>query len=321
MPNLSSEALASNGIPTAEDTHIYRLYLRPMREGAPRVRHGDIVAEHARPMSNHDALAQSLAAHLRSDHRMTWCDLQLGPSGSVRPDVYAIYKSYVRPCPTAYEVKVSAADFRGDITAGKWQSYLKYAAGVYFACDGDLIKPSQLPEHCGLIVYRNAWRVTKKAVLSPVHIPQDAMLKLLIDGVEREGPQVRARHFSQSLAQEKIRQKFGDVVAATVQDRLKMEYEIESAERTAKRIIEDAQRRADRIRKEADVSGPRSELCEVLGLPLDADVWRIKSAVSKLRRPLEEHPANEKLRLLTESVRRALDHNGYKAETTESEID
>lgn len=47
-------------------------------------------------MLGHDELAQSLAAHLRGDARMIWCDLQLGPSGSPRPDVYTIDK-FVRP--------------------------------------------------------------------------------------------------------------------------------------------------------------------------------------------------------------------------------
>lgn len=84
---------------------------------------------------DHDELARSLADHLRAPDRMVWCDLQLGPSGSPRPDVYTIFKSYVRPHPVAYECKVSYADYRGDITSGKWQTYLKYACGVYFACE------------------------------------------------------------------------------------------------------------------------------------------------------------------------------------------
>ena len=45
----------------------------------------------------HDELAADLAAHLRGERTMVWTDMQLGSSGSVRPDVYTIAKSYVRP--------------------------------------------------------------------------------------------------------------------------------------------------------------------------------------------------------------------------------
>ena len=63
----------------------------------------------------HDQLAEDLAAHLKAPDRMVWLNMQLGPRGSPRPDVYTIYKSYVRPQPTAYEVKISREDFRSDI--------------------------------------------------------------------------------------------------------------------------------------------------------------------------------------------------------------
>ena len=75
----------------------------------------------------HDELADDLAAHLRADRRMVWTNIQLGPSGSPRPDVYAFFKSYVDPRPMAYECKVSLSDFRADVTAGKWQSYRKFS--------------------------------------------------------------------------------------------------------------------------------------------------------------------------------------------------
>lgn len=45
-------------------------------------------------MLTHDELAADLAAKLRTDRRMVWTDIQLGPSGSPRPDVYAIFKSF-----------------------------------------------------------------------------------------------------------------------------------------------------------------------------------------------------------------------------------
>lgn len=180
---------------------------------------------------SHDELARSLADHLRGEHRMTWCDVQLGPSGSPRPDVYTINKSFVRPSPLAYECKVSTSDFRGDVTSGKWQSYLRYACGVYFASVVGLLSKELVPEHCGLML-RNAsgvWRAAKRATLRPVTIPQDALLKLLIDGVQREGPRYRARAWSDSLALEKFSRRFGEIAARTVCDRVAVEHEVRYA--------------------------------------------------------------------------------------------
>lgn len=81
----------------------------------------------------HNDLMHALAANLRGNSdRMVWEDMQLGPSGSPRPDVYTIMKSYTSPLPTAYECKVSVADFRGDVVSGKWQAYLRFAGAVVF---------------------------------------------------------------------------------------------------------------------------------------------------------------------------------------------
>lgn len=269
----------------------------------------------------HDALAADLAGHLRTDRRMTWCDVQLGPSGSVRPDVYAIYKSYSNPCPTAYECKVSLPDFRSDVTSGKWQSYLRYASAVYFACEAGLISKADVPTHCGLMLLKDGrWRAAKRAVYNPVTIPEEALLKLLIDGIEREGPHYRVRRWAGDSAYfDKIRSKFGEIVARTVRDRLAMEHEIESARRTAELIEEDARVRAEKIRSQAtmDIAPARAELCEVLGLPEDANQWRMVAEVKRIRQEIAEHPAHASLRTLTNVLRRALDQHGYR----ESEVD
>lgn len=262
----------------------------------------------------HDELARDLAAHLRSDKRMTWCDMQLGPSGSPRPDVFAIFKSYSNPCPIAYEVKVSKSDFRADVTAGKWQSYLQFAHGVYFACEGDLISKNDVPTHCGLIVLRSGWRIAKRAVLSPVVLPQDACIKLLIDGVEREGPTIRYRSFASYTAVQQASQKFGDLVGRILSDHQKVERQIEYSKHTADRLESDARARAELIRKEAadSVEPLRKEICDILGLPADTSGWRLRGEVKKLRAAQAEHPAVEKLRALTISIQSQLDRNGYK---------
>ncbi len=238
---------------------------------------------------------------------MTWCDIQLGPSGSVRPDVYTIFKSYVRPAPMAYECKVSAADFFGDVTAGKWQAYLKYATGVYFAVEAGLgVTKDNVPAHCGLIVYRDSWRVAKKPVLSPVTIPQDA---LLTDGVEREGPVYRRRHWIQSDVLVRMRQQFGEVTARVIRDRLAVEDEIADARHTASRIEDDARRAVDLLKQ--DLTPMRAQLCEVLGLPESAPLWDMKSAVAKIRSDVAQHPAERQLKSLTQSIQRAIERDGW----------
>lgn len=267
------------------------------------------------PLS-HDDLAILLAGHLRTDKRMTWTDMQLGPSGSPRPDVYTINKSFVNSAPTAYECKVSTADFRSDVTSGKWQSYLKYACGVYFACEGDLIKNADVPAHAGLMVLNaeGVWRTAKRATMNAVTIPKDAWLKLLIDGVQREGPRYRAKHFSESVQIDRVRMKFGAVVARTVCDRLAVEHEISSAEYTAKRIIEDANARSERIRSESLllVEPLRMELCEILEMPSDTAQWHLAAAVKRIRKEMAEHPAHAAHRTMTAQLQSALNHYGFK---------
>jgi len=265
---------------------------------------------------SHDALARSLADHLRSEQRMTWCDIQLGPSGSPRPDVYTINKSYVSPMPLAYECKVSTSDFRGDITSGKWQSYLRYATGVYFASASDLLSKELVPDHCGLIVRHESgtWRVAKRATLRPVTVPQEALIKLLIDGVEREGPIYRARRWSESLALERFREKFGKNAAKVLSDLNAAEYELDASQRQATRIVEAAHESAKAIRSEASeqITPLRAELCAMLGLEPGADRYQISNAIAELRRALKEHPAIGQHKTLTNVLRRALDSYGHR---------
>ena len=117
----------------------------------------------------HDALMNDLAAHLRQNTaRMIWTDMQIGPSGSQRPDVYALDKTYnpAKFAPIVYEVKVSVADFRSDVTKGKWQGYMQYASGVIFAAPVGLINKSDLPPGCGLMVRgENGWKRLKGPTL------------------------------------------------------------------------------------------------------------------------------------------------------------
>lgn len=135
----------------------------------------------------HDALAEDLAGHVWTSNRLTFTNMQLGPAGSPRPDVYTIPTTYSRFLPLAYEVKVSVADFRADVTAGKWQSYLPFAAGVFFAVPAGLIGKGDVPASCGLMTRGpNGWRVVKAPTMRVVeNLPLELWQKLLFDGIER----------------------------------------------------------------------------------------------------------------------------------------
>ena len=263
----------------------------------------------------HDELAASLAGHLRTADRMVWCDMQLGPAGSPRPDVFTVNKSFARPCLTAYECKVSMSDFRADVTVGKWQTYLPYASGVYFACEAGLLTKNDVPEHCGLMVYSgSAWRAAKKATLrAATSVPQDAWLKLLIDGVEREGPRHRRKHYIEDLYLMRLSAKFGAIAAKTIQDRLRVESEVEAERSRAARMIADAQFQADRLRTEAaaHVEPIYRELRDILGLP-EGDQWALRAEVAKIRNALIEHPAQGQLRRLTKALDMALRREGLQ---------
>ena len=169
----------------------------------------------------HDALAEDLAQHLRCDQRMVWADMQLGPSGSPRPDVYTLDRSYSRPQATAYECKISRSDLRSDTTSGKWQKYLAFAGAVIFAVPDGLCTAAEIPPSCGLMVRKAAmWRHVRKPTRSPCALPMDACMKLLIDGVARTVSTREPRPRSVGLWKEHnaVRQKFGEAVAKAARD-------------------------------------------------------------------------------------------------------
>lgn len=261
----------------------------------------------------HDALANDLANSLRTERVMTWQNIQLGSSGSVRPDVYTINKSYMSPCPTAFECKVSRADFRSDVTSGKWQNYLLFASGVYFACEVGLFDKKEVPDHCGMIVRHpsGTWRRVKRAVLRPIVIPQEALIKLLIDGVEREGPRYRQRRWEES-GTAKYAKKFGAVAARIATDLTWGERELETAKTRAEWTIKHAQEEAVRIKERANVSPERQELCELLAIKDDGNRYAIERAIRKFRQDIEEHPAIRAHRDMTTVLRRCLDSDGFK---------
>lgn len=255
---------------------------------------------------SHDELARDLAGHLFGPKIMVWQNIQLGPSGSVRPDVYTIRKSYVRPLPIAYEVKVSRSDFFHDVTAGKWQSYLKYASGVIFGAEFGLLERSDVPQHCGLILRAldGRWRIAKRPVLNAVEVSESALIKLLIDGVEREGPRYRQRHFDGNA----FSKKFGSTAARYVADAASVHQTIANAEYQAKQIVDRAQLVAKKFAEDQGVNASVewSRLCDALSLPHTANIWDVRRAVASVKNAAEGGDDRKMLRQIRDTAERMM---------------
>jgi hypothetical protein len=67
-------------------------------------------------------------------------------------DVAAMRISWTKPRLTAYEVKISRADFLSDIRSGKWRKYLVSVERLYFAVPKGLVDLREVPSECGLTV-------------------------------------------------------------------------------------------------------------------------------------------------------------------------
>jgi len=169
----------------------------------------------------HDELATKLARDLLCDSRMVYENIPVGRSGSIRPDVLTIQKSYTRPNPTAYEIKVSVSDFRSDITSGKWRGYLDYAWSVTFVVPKGLVTKKDIPDKCGLITYNEALKTfttVKRPTVDPQELDTEMLLKLLIEGTKRETqPEgFKRREAREYYLNDIIRKKFGEDISTKI---------------------------------------------------------------------------------------------------------
>lgn len=243
----------------------------------------------------HDDLAADLAQHLRSDSRMVWTDMQLGPSGSPRPDVYTLERSYSRPMPTAYEIKISRSDLRSDTTSGKWQKYLEFAGAVIFAVPDGLCTPADIPIGCGLIVRKGAtWRHVRKATRQPATLPMDACMKLLIDGVHRSVQRQlpSPRTIETWTMHEAVRKKFGEAVATAARDIVAAQTQATDLQALQRdgwaRVDRDVAAHKEflmsRVKAEmAQFEGAKRDLLAWLGLPEGSGNHVVHRAISDLR--------------------------------------
>ncbi len=271
----------------------------------------------------HNALAEDLAAHLRgASDRLIWTDMQLGPAGSPRPDVYSVPCSFARFQPVAYECKISVADFRRDVTAGKWTSYLRFASGVIFAAPAGLLKKDDIPAGCGLIVRGpDGWRTLKGPTLKNMeNLPRDAWVKLIIDGlpreIERAKREGRAAIVSEWKLTHLLRAKLGDLVADAVRDRLSAEHRLHDATEALKTAAKEAEderqlilsRSRERAQRDAtQIDEARAALAQSLGLRADAGAMQISMACHEAARRLNADTEIQRLRHLIERMQMALE--------------
>jgi hypothetical protein len=234
----------------------------------------------------HDELMVDLAKHLAGDNRLVWMDMQIGPAGSPRPDVFTLQKSYTRPSPSAYECKISVPDFRSDVTSGKWQKYLRFAGAVTFCVPAGLVKKEDVPVGCGFMTRgAEGWATLRRATRQTVKWDADVMLKLFIDGYGRELGQVelKRRDMRTAIASNKLAKKFGQHVAEVIRD-------LEQAKRMVEYYTQAGHKRIEAARKEAGQITEAQQarwvdISKVLGLPETANRWDIDRAIANLTKP------------------------------------
>ena len=264
----------------------------------------------------HDELLHDLADHLCKPERMMWLDMQLGPSGSSRPDIFTMNKSYSNPRPIAYEIKASVSDYRSDITSGKWQKYLSFASAVIFCVPKGLITKADLPSGCGLMVRsEKVWRTAKAPMLEKApSMPRDAWMKLLIDGVKREHKTAlnnRARGFNVYSVAKK---NFDDDVAQVLIDidgarekikrmeidqRTRSDSYSEALERERDRVLSTTKNDRDRL------TAALREFSEAFGF--EATAWDIRSNVERLKNRCDSDSEVARLRECLSQQKQVID--------------
>lgn len=238
----------------------------------------------------HDALAGDLAQHLISPHRMIWCDMQLGPAGSPRPDVYAIDKSFAHTRAISYECKVSVADFRSDVTAGKWQGYLGFSSGVYFCVPSGLIARDDVPKGAGLMVRGDAgWRTLRAPTLQTCDIDWVVCRKLLIDGIDR---MVRAEPRAERTpwgAAKKIAKRWGQEAARVLADLESAQARVQHWEEKAERHRAEIGDVDEKIRSRAQAMCDQwlADFAQSLGLSRGSTQADVCAKFGALREALE----------------------------------
>ncbi len=277
----------------------------------------------------HDDLARDLAEHLiHRSGRRAFLNMQLGPAGSPRPDVFTICHSYQSPEPISYEVKVTRSDLLRDTGSGKWAKYLKFSTGVVFAIPKGLATKDEIPREAGLIVRsENVWRMARRPIFSPVQIPQFALFKIAFDSSRAEvGGDPRPRSAEPWVVARKLRDELGSEIAEILKDTAAARDKIEDLKSYAKKLSAKAE--VDRVAHQKflwrereseniNISAKREALARLLGLDPHANMREIASAMARARERIAEGGEVRHLRAALDDVGRALERGKPFGETEE----
>jgi hypothetical protein len=270
----------------------------------------------------HDHLANDLALHLRcGGERWVWQNMAVLGSGQSRPDVYALKRwSYDHPELVAYEVKISVADLRSDLTGGKWQKYLKIAGGVTFAVPQGLCTLKDIPSGCGLIVRGSKmWRHLRRPTLQRIELPTGAWLRLInVAQGARSGAGETADRYHASdyyrrehdnLVDARARRKIGERLGKDIAEYLaapKSAREVlDKATAKAKQIVENA-----RVEAAAEAEQAKAALAGIrtaFGMPADASEYSVLGEVKRRAQALQVDAEVRRLRSLLREAARVLD--------------
>lgn len=259
----------------------------------------------------HDGLQSDLARHfVANDKIMVWEDMQLGPSGSPRPDVYTLRKSFTNPYPRAYEIKISTSDFRGDVERAKWTSYFDFADSVTFCVPKGLLKREDVPAEAGLMIRgENGWSTVKAArrVTTNRTLDEFVYMKLLMDGIKRARQPVvpeprsadpwRVARNERNQLSEEVREAITDIGAA----RLRAQSLMERAEEQ----YDLARERREQIDEERNLL--HSRLKSILGIRYSAGLDRlIEELDRRVQERLDEISTDTEISQLTKSIETAM---------------
>ncbi len=173
-----------------------------------------------------------------------------------------------------------------------------------------------------IVRHENTWRMAKSATVNPRLIDQEALIKLLIDGVHREGPIQRAKKWNDWDVTAKFARKFGAQAARYVSDAAEIHRRIEQAEHTAQHIRERAEEDAKVFRERAESEAPAKwlELISILGLEADASRWDIERELRELRTAKEGTAEARTLRSILTALGRIVKQNEHFLEVAEGTV-
>lgn len=168
-------------------------------------------------------------------------------------DAVAIKKSWVNPCITGYEIKVSRNDFLQD---EKWPAYKNYCHRLDFVCPKGLIRPEELPDDIGLIYYnpeKDTLHTRRKGKIRNIEMPYEMLYYIIMTRLDNERHPFfnSKREYFEEYIRDKIDTK---TLAFRVRTKLitqveKMEYENDSL----KRELEQLKKDSEILKKIADV--------------------------------------------------------------------